>query len=114
MKQMLYWIGLFNMSGKDERPLKDFPRCPGCSEVQGITFWAGNTDLTVLYFDCVGYDEIVRPRVVVRRAPGLAVATLEQVNQVEHVICGFCTKRADDILFREIIKLGREIVVGKR
>lgn len=101
------------MSGQDERPLRDFPRCPNCSVVQS-SYWYGHGNLTLVYFDCIGYDYITRPRVVIRKSAGPVAATLEQVNQIEHIKCSFCNTSPDKILFEKIIELGRKIVVGNR
>lgn len=102
------------MSGMDEKPLKDFPHCSRCFEVQGVTCWAGRGNSPIVYFDCIGYNSLIVPRVVVRRALSLVEATLEQVNRVTFITCGFCGVQADDVLFEKIIKLGREIVVRNR
>ena len=101
------------MSGKDEKPIGDFPSCPKCFDTKGITFWKGFGGANIVFFDCTGLWGIVEPRVIVGTGTDVVEATLEQINQVDYIRCGNCGMIVGRS-FNEIIELGRNLVVGKR
>lgn len=101
------------MSGKDEEPIRDFPNCL-CDGNNGTYFWVGRIASNTVYFDCVGYQGIIEPRVICGFSNNSPRATLEEVNQVRSIGCGYCRFRAGEKLFEKIIELGRKIVVRER
>ena len=101
------------LSGKDEQPISDFPVCPKCGGRDSLRFWRGYRAGCVVLFDCVGYKGITKPRVLQGKALGLLGASLEHVNSVTCILCGNCDEKASDILFDQIIKVGRKLVVGE-
>lgn len=102
------------MSGKDEQPIRDFPKCLDCYSPGKIYFWLGDNGRNTIYFDCIGYDKITEPRVVIGYGSGRRKVTLEEVNLIAWIKCGNCRRMVTEDLFDEIMLLGRKIVVGKR
>lgn len=102
------------MSGKDEEPIRDFPKCLECYTPGRNYFWTGDNGRNAIYFDCIGYDKITESRVVIGYGSGRRKVTLEEVNLITCIKCGNCSRAVTGDLFNEIIMTGRKIVVRER
>lgn len=96
------------MSGIDEQPLKNFPKCLECRTEEGY-FWAGDNEEFTIYFDCVGYEGITESRVIRGYGDGRRRVTLEEVNSVTSIRCGYCTREVTEDLFNRILAIGRKV-----
>lgn len=100
------------MSGRDEEPIRDFPLCSKCYNITDPQFWRGVTGgASITYFDCIGYKDITKPRVIYGSSNDAPKAILEEVNQVTSISCGNCGTNVDETLFEKIMEMGRKLSV---
>lgn len=104
------------MSGRDERPMRDYPRCPYCND---FYYWEGvfGMDGAPIYFNPLDFQDIagvesVRVYDELEQFPRLA--TKEEVLGVTKIYCNQCHHVPRALMHQNIIKMAMTYIERER